>query len=193
MPPFLSRQLFPPWVPDQSDQLPNVSADVSNVIPIASGWAPFPSFTAFSQSLPAPCRGFFYGKNPDGTVAIFAGTAAAKLYQLDNSTLTWTDVSLGGGTYSTLSAGAQWQFVQFNSLIIAVQANCAPQVFTLQSSTAFSNLGGSPPAAAFISVVNRFLVLSGIASSPYRVQWSDLDNPTQWTAGVGQSDFQDLP
>jgi hypothetical protein len=52
-------------------------------------------------------------------------------------------------------------------------------------------LGGSPPNAAYVSVVNRFLVLSGIASpNVYRVQWSDLNDITNWSSG--QADFQDL-
>jgi hypothetical protein len=148
---------------------------------------------AFAAALPAACRGFFFGRNSDGSVSIFAGTAASKLYLLNNSTLTWTDVSQSGGTYGALSATSQWDFEQFNNLVIAVHNNVNPQVFNLASPTTFTDLGGSPPQAGFIAIVNRFVVLSGLAAAPYRVQWSDLDAPTTWTPGVGQSDFQDLP
>lgn len=193
MPPFQPRVPFPPWVPDLSDQETQTSQNVSNVYPRSDGWGPFPSFTALTAALPSPCLGFFFARNANGTVAIFAGTAASKLYQLNNSNFTWTDVSQGGGTYAALSGTAQWQFAQFNNFVIAVQGNVNPQVFNLASPATFVDLSGSPPQAGFISVVNRFVVLSGIPANPYRVQWSDLDNVTQWTAGVGQSDFQDLP
>lgn len=193
MPKSSPRRAFPPWVPDLSDQETGVSANVTNVIPRKDGWGPFNSFVQFTQALPAPCRGFFYGRNSDGSVAIFAGTAASKLYLLNNTTLTWTDVSQGAGTYGTLATTAQWQFAQFNNLVTAVHGNVNPQVYNLAVPVAFADLGGAPPQAAFVSIVNRFVVLSGLTSTPYRVQWSDLDTPTAWTAGVGQADFQDLP
>jgi hypothetical protein len=193
MPPYLPRLKFPPWVPDLSDQESDVSANVMNVVPRADGWGPFNAFVVFTAPLPAPCRGFFFARNSDGSVSIFAGTAASKLYLLNNSTLTWTDVSNGGGTYGALSATSQWDFEQFNNLVIAVHNNVNPQVFNLASPITFADLGGSPPQAAFVAIVNRFVVLTGVTAQPYRAQWSDLDNPTQWTAGVGQADFQDLP
>ena len=107
--------------------------------------------------------------------------------------------SAGSGThsvtwfYSTLSADAQWQFVQFGNYVIAVQANVAPQVFDLSSSTAFANLSGSPPQAAYASIVGRFVVLSGLLSAPYKIQWSALDDVTGWTPGTNSSDEQEFP
>lgn len=108
--------------------------------------------------------------------------------------------SAGSGThsftahYSTMPSNAQWRFVQFNNYVIAVHVNVAPQVYDLTSSAAFANLGGSPPQAAYISVVNRFVVLSGLATpNVYRVHWSGLNATTTWTSGTNQSDFQDLP
>lgn len=96
-------------------------------------------------------------------------------------------------TYSALSSADQWQLVQFNNFVIAVQKNAAPQVFDLTSSVAFADLGGSPPQASYIAVVNRFVVLCGIASpNVYRLQWSGLNATTTWTSGVSQSDYQDL-
>jgi hypothetical protein len=57
----------------------------------------------------------------------------------------------------------------------------------------FSALGGAPPQAAYVAVVGRFLVLSGLLSTPFRIQWSGLNAITTWTPGVNSSDFQDLP
>lgn len=107
--------------------------------------------------------------------------------------------SAGSGThsvtaiYSSLTSTAQWRFAQFNNFIMAVQANVAPQVYDLSSSAAFADLGGSPPQAAYIDIVSRFVVLSGLLSNPYRIHWSGLNATTTWTSGVNSSDYQDLP
>ncbi len=127
---------------------------------------------AYGPGPSAVCRGFFYARNTDGTITLFAGTLN-RLWKLDNSTLGWVDVSkslLSG--YTDLPTSYHWQFAQFGSRVIAVQPNSAPQTFTLGSSTQFGDLGGSPPQAAYAAVVNRFLVLTGLTSTPFRIQWS---------------------
>jgi hypothetical protein len=183
---------FGEFRPDVSDYQGAHSGRIDNVLPRGDGYGPFPDFTAFTTALPAACRGFFVARNADASVTIFAGTAT-RLYRLNNTDFTFTDVSKGGAAYPGLSAADQWQFAQFNSLVVAVQANAPPQVYDLTSSTAFADLGGSPPQARYVAVVGRFLVLSGLLSQPYRIQWSGLNALTTWTAGVNQSDFQDLP
>jgi hypothetical protein len=184
-----------PWgdyKPDVSDYEGSASRNVLNVTPRGDGYGPFPSFSAYTSALPATCRGAFYALKSDGSVITFAGTST-KLYQLNNSNFSWTDVSLGASTYSALSSNAQWQFAQFGNLVFATQANAVLQVFDLSSSSAFANCAGSPPQAAYISVVGRFLVLSGLLSNPYRIQWSGLNATTTWTSGTNSSDFQDFP
>ncbi|HEY7246267.1 MAG TPA: hypothetical protein VH678_20530 [Xanthobacteraceae bacterium] len=184
---------FPPYAPDVSPFEDNESGVIQNVFPRADGYGPAPSLSVYSQALSATCRGYFYARNADGSVTLFAATATS-LYKLNNTDFSWTNVSLSGGPYSSIPAGDQWQFAQFNNFVFAVQINVAPQVFDLTSSTAFANLGGSPPQARYIAVVNRFAVLSGLGSStPYRIQWSGLNSTTTWTSGVNSSDFQDLP
>jgi len=183
---------YGPWVPDTSDFESTTVFDISNVIPRGDGYGPFPDFSAFTQALPAICRGGFYALKSDGSVIVFAGTST-KLYKLNNTDYSWTDVSLGAGTYSAVSSTANWLFAQFGNLVFATQANAVLQVFDLSSSTAFANCAGSPPQAAYISVVGRFLVLSGLLSNPYRIQWSGLNATTTWTSGVNSSDFQDFP
>ena len=178
--------------PDVSDYEGAATKNILNVVPRGDGYGPFPSFSAYTSALPAACRGAFYALKSDGTVVTFAGTSS-KLYRLNNTDFTWIDVSNGGSSYSALSATAQWQFAQFGNLVFATQANALLQVFDLSSATAFSNCGGSPPQAAYISVVGRFLVLSGLLSTPYRIQWSGLNATTTWTSGVNSSDFQDFP
>lgn len=163
------------YKPDVSDYLATNTKNIQNVLPQGDGYGPFPDFTSYSNSLPAACRGAFYALRGDGTVATFAGTED-RLYILNNTTFSWSDVSRGGGTYGTLNPTAQWRFAQFNNLVFATQANDVLQVFDLQSSTEFEDALGGPPQAAYIEVVGRFLVLSGLLETPYRIQWSGLNN-----------------
>jgi hypothetical protein len=183
---------FGDWRPDLSGYQGAASQLIQNVVPRADGYGPFADLTAFTSALPAACRGFFYARKSDGSIAVFAGTAT-RLYQLSNTDFSWTDVSKGGASYSAVPSSDHWQFAQFGNFVIAVEANAVPQVFDLSSSSAFADLGGSPPQARYIAVVGRFVVLSGLLSTPYRIQWSGLNAVTTWTAGVNSSDYQDLP
>lgn len=182
---------FGSFAPDVSDLNAQYTASIENVLPRGDGYGPFPGHVAFTSALAATCRGYFFARNEDQLV-VFAATSD-RIYQLDNTTLMWTDVSQGGAAYTPLSDNENWQFAQFNNLVIAVQANEVPQVFDVTSDTEFSDLGGTPPQARYISIINRFVVLSGLLDDPYRVQWSGLNDTTNWTAGTGLSDFQDLP
>ena len=183
---------FPEYRPDVSDYQAGNTRSVLNVVPRGDGYGPFPDFAPYSAALPAACRGFFRAVRTDGSIAVFAGTAT-RLYLMNNSNGVWTDVSKGGLAYTTLSASDNWQFAQFGNFVIAVQANTVPQVYDLTASSQFANLAGAPPEARYISVVGRFVVLSGLVSAPYRIQWSGLGNATQWSSGANSSDFQDLP
>ena len=183
------------YKPDVSDYEGSTTKNIMNVLPQGDGYGPFPDFTNYTTALPGLCRGAFYALKADGTVATFAGTED-KLYVLDNTTFAWVDASKGGGPYGTVGATAQWRFAQFNDLVFATQANNVLQVFNLSSSTEFEDAQGSPPQAAYIEVVGRFLVLSGLLSTPYRIQWSglnDVNSANSWTSGINSSDFQDLP
>lgn len=261
---------FPEYRPDVSDYQSNNTQTLLNVVPRGDGYGPVYGLAAYSQALPAACRGSFRAIKTDGSVAIFAGTRN-RLFLMNNSTGAWTPVSkvtaltsisnaspavftlnahglsngdaivlstsgslptglavgtvyyvinaatntfnvatsaggsavntssAGSGThsmtyfYSNLSASDNWQFAQFGNLVIAVQANIAPQVYNLATSTAFADLAGSPPQARYISIVGRFVVLSGLVNTPYRIQWSGLGNAEQWTSGTNSSDNQDMP
>lgn len=183
-----------PYEPDNLDYGSASTRNVQNVTPQADGYGPFPAFVPYSQSFPGVCRGAFYALKSDGSVITFAGTAT-KLYVLNNTNFTWTDVSLGAGSYGALGTTAQWQFAQTGSLVFATHANVVLQVFDLSSATAFSNSLGSPPQAAYITVVGGFLVLSGLLSTPYRIIWSGLNSfnaSTSWTIGINSCDFQDF-
>ncbi len=185
---------FGEYRPDVSDYEGKSTKNILNVVPQGDGYGPFQDFAPYSSALPGICRGAFYALKSDGTIATFAATST-DLYLLDNTTFAWTLVSRSGG-YTALNPTGQWQFVQFNNLVVAVQANANPQVFNLASSTVFADLAGSPPQAAYASVVGRFIVLSGLTGNPTRIQWSglnDINGANSWTSGINSSDFQDLP
>ena len=183
---------FGEFRPDVADYMGQHSRDVLNVIPSGDGYRPIKSLGANSTALASRCMGMFYAVKNDGSVAIFAATST-KLYLLNNTNQLWTDVSKSGGTYTPPPTGTIWQFAQFNNFVIAVQQNTAPQVYDLTSSSAFADLGGSPPQASYITIVNRFVVLSGLASpNVYRVQWSGLNSVTTWDNINLQSNYQDL-
>ncbi|MGJ4928150.1 hypothetical protein ACQR1I_16530 [Bradyrhizobium sp. HKCCYLS2038] len=185
---------FGEYKPDVSDYEAGTGRNVLNVVPRADGYGPFPSLTALSQSLGAQCRGAIEATRTDGSVVVFAATAT-DLFLLNNTTMGWVRVSQGGVSYPAVSQPDQWRFVQFNSLVIAVQANVVPQVFDISSGSAFVNLAGNPPQARYIDVVGRFVVLTGLLTNPNRVQWSglnDVNGPNSWTPGVNSSDYQDL-
>jgi len=183
---------FPEYAPDLTAIGEPVSPLISGVVPQADGYGPWKAFVAFTQGLPGPCRGGVFARRGDGSIAVFAGTST-DLYLLSNTDFSWTKVSKGGGPYSALPATDNWTFAQFADTVIAAQVNTVLQKFALASDNAFADLAGSPPQAANVAVIGGFLVLTGLLSNPKRVQWSDLYGITTWTAGVGLSDFQDLP
>jgi hypothetical protein len=183
---------FGEYRPDLSDLDGTHSRSLLNVIPQGDGYGPIKAIAALTEALPAQCRGYFPARNTDNSITVFAGTST-KLYALNNTFFTWEDVSRSAGTYTTLNSDAQWSFVQFGNRVIACQGNDNVQTYVLGTSTEFEDLAGSPPDAAYVAVVGQFVVLSGLTANPFRVQWCAIGDPTAWTAGTNQSDFQDLP
>lgn len=183
---------FGEYRPDASDLNGEHTQALLNVLPRSDGYGPMKDVSPFTEALPAPCRGLFMARKADGSIRIFAGTET-RLYSLDNTSFDWEDVSKGGADYGALAIDAHWSFAQFNNVLVATQANNVMQKIDVESGTVFADLGGSPPQAAYLTTINRFLVASGIAGQPRRVQWSGLNAIETWTSGTTYSDYQDLP
>ncbi|MGN6772624.1 MAG: hypothetical protein ACTHJQ_22660 [Rhizobiaceae bacterium] len=181
---------FAEWRPDAAGLNSNFTADVMNVLCSTAGYIPFPQLAVFSAAMADRPTGGFTATDNDGTKYIFAGTAT-KLYLLNNTDLSWTDVSQTGVTYGSTDT-ERWRFAQYGQYVVAVNANNNPQVYQLGVDTAFADLGGSPPKARFVAVCGDFLFLSGLTDHPNRVQWSALNDITGWTPGTNSSDFQDF-
>src|SRR6185369_4521190 len=156
---------FPAYRPDLTDVGTESSVLMSGVLPRGDGYGPFKEFVGFTQALPANCRGFFFARRGDGSIAVFAGTAT-RLYILNNTTFAWTDASKGGAAYGSLTADKNWKFAQFNEFVLAVQSGTVPQKYVLTAGPTFIDLAGSPPQAGQVAIVNRFVVLTELMSNP---------------------------
>src|SRR5882672_9597967 len=104
---------FPQYAPDLSTLGTGVSSLIQNVVPRVDGYGPFQALVAFTKANGGTCRGYFFARMSDGSIAVFAGTAT-DLFKLNNIDFTWINVSKGGVPYSPLVTNSMWQFAQFN-------------------------------------------------------------------------------
>lgn len=179
----LSRINFGEWLPDQ----PGVSGaltEATNVYPVTNGYAPFPDLSNIGNPASESLTSSFTGKY--GTaVTLFAGSAS-KLYKFNTTTLNYDNVSQSGG-YST----SVIDFAQFGSAMIVANGSSKLQVWNLGSSTAFADLSAAAPIASYVTVVRDFVVAGVINGVSNKLQWSNINDETNWTAGVtSQSDVQ---
>jgi len=183
------RIQFKDWLPDQPSVLDAVS-EANNVIPLAVGYGAFKSAVNYSGAATEALTNCFAAKvNAD--VTVFAG-GATKLFKVSSTDLTMEDVSKAGG-YTGIN---RWQFAQFGNYALATNGSEKIQYFDVNSSTDFADLAAAAPVAKYITVVRDFVVGANIGAGTYpsRVNWSDINDPTDWTAGgASQSDFQELP
>lgn len=177
---------FSAWTPDLPPFMNLGGITVTNVIPQPGGYAPFRDLETVTGALATLALGAISVKNLNGDAETFAGVAA-KLYRLTGTT--WNDVTNSGGAY-TLAGSEYWDFVQFGTRIIAVSGGENPQSYVIGSSSLFADLAGSPPKATTVAVVRDFVVLGGVSTQQNRVQWSDINDPVDWS--TGQADSQDL-
>jgi hypothetical protein len=183
------RIQFKDWLPDQPSILDAVS-EANNVTPLAVGYGPFKLAVNYSGAATEALNNCFAAKvNAD--VAIFAG-GNTKLFKVSSTDLTMEDVSKASG-YTGIN---RWQFVQFGNYALASNGSEKIQYYDVNSSTDFADLAAAAPVAKYITVVRDFVVGANIgnSSNPSRVNWSDINDPTDWTAGgASQSDFQEIP
>lgn len=181
------RLTFGEWLPDQPG-LVGALQDAKNVIAQTTGYGPFPLMVDYSASASENLNSVFtgeFGANSN----IFAG-GNSKLFKFDSTDLSMDDVSKVGGYTGT----KPWKFTQFGKVVIAANGAEKLQAWTLGTSTVFADLAAAAPIASYISVVRDFVVAANIASYPNRVQWSDINDETDWTSGpTSQSDYQDIP
>ena len=180
------RVQFTEWLPDQPDNAGGLN-DALNVIPVSIGYQPFPNAVDFSGAAAESINSVFVAKW--GTeIVIFAG-GATKLFKFNNTTEALEDKSKSGG-YSSIFP---WKFVQFGKTVIAANGNAILQYWTIGTSTAWADVATSPIARQ-VAVVRDFVVTGYVNTGTLgnsTVQWSDINDETDWTAGAtSQADNQ---
>ena len=180
---------FGEWLPDLPDHVNPGATQARNVFPAVNSYRPFQNIAATtSNGTTARCQGGKAFKSDGGVVSIFAGDAT-KLYKITSNAF----VDESGGTTFSFPAESYWDFVRFGEVIVAFNGDDAAQAWTLDSSTDFAALAGSPPVFRHAAVVGNFLVTGFQPTAQNKVQWSSFNTPTAWVAGVNQSDSEVLP
>jgi hypothetical protein len=175
--------------PDVADLNSPYTADIRNVLCADGSYIPAPQFVGVAVALLERPLGYISIRAINGDVLTFAGTAT-KLYSLDNTTLTWDDISQA--PYNA-NPEAPWSFGLFGNFVIAVNLNDDPQVYEIGVDSAFRDLGGSPPRAGMVRIWGDFVALMQLTGNPNRAQWSGLNDCEFWTPGANNSDYQDFP
>jgi hypothetical protein len=180
------RITFTEWTPDQPSIVENLSI-AKNVVPAGVGFTPFPTAVDYSAAASENLNNLFAGRF-SATTNIFAG-GATRLFRFNSATLAMDNVSKAGN-YAGVD---RWRFIQFGDTVIAANNVNKLQSFTLGSSSLFADLAADAPVAKFVTVVRDFVVTANLdaGSNPNKVQWSDINDETDWVSGgASQSDFQ---
>lgn len=183
------------WLPDLPP-LGNPGALVAeNVIPAANSYASFPSAVTAGTGVAGRIQGAIFARDAAQNVYNYAGDASA-LYRLVGTSFT-SATRLVGGAYTTQTDDF-WEFIQWGETVIGVNGTNGdtPQQISLGGAN-FADLGGAPPKARHIAVINNFVVLGNISDSEVGVQkvrWCAINNPSSWTVDAATlADYQSLP
>lgn len=186
--------LSAPWAPDRYDRnQTGLVYEAKGVLPALASYIPWPGLTSLSLALATgACRGAFAARTTAGNIVIFAGTTT-KLYKYVDAVTAWTDVSRTSGGDYAVASDEFWSFDQFGDTLVACQKVDDVQSIAITAGTNFAALGGSPPKARFVKTVGDQVWLAGLANNPNRIQFSGRNNPTFWTVGQQDADYQDFP
>ena len=181
---------FGEWLPDQPEHGKKGANVATNVYHAANTYKRFPSLVAYSSNTTSTdSKGAGSFRDNSNTVYNFVATRT-NLYQLASGTFTSRKASLTG------TATDFWTFTQFGEYVIASNGVDQPQYYLMGTSTNFANLNAiatGNPIFRVSGVVRDFLVAGNIVNATNRIQWSGINDITEWTAGTSQSDSQDLP
>ncbi|MCX8500919.1 MAG: hypothetical protein ORO03_04415, partial [Alphaproteobacteria bacterium] len=192
-----------PWLPDlPALNSPGVTV-AKNLLPISSrGYAPMPSFVPLSQPIPGRIVGLFSTKDRNGNPYNLVGTDGGIL-RLDGASLNWQPM-IPVEQFKGSSEGL-WAMVTYGEQLICSNGNDPIYSLRMGVDSLFSPLSTDPdvPIAKYLAVVRDWLVAANLRGSddrayPQRIQWSGIDDPTDWPppgsdqAIAKQSDFQEL-
>lgn len=136
-------------------------------------------------STPGTALNAWVGITSAGTAVGYVGTTT-KLYSLTGRTATGTDRSKGGGYTNT---AVHWCFEQFGNYTLATNGVDAIQVRDATGSSAFADLGGTPPGTAKFLVTQANAVLAfNLDSGGNMWAASDIGDHANWTTGESVAD-----
>lgn len=168
---------LPGYAPDADPTILGVLTNCSGVVPSLKGIKGAPSAAATPlATLAATCQGAAVLTKLDASTRFFAATSA-KIYEAASST--WTDVSRAAAY--TANSVQRTRFAQFGNVSIA--ANGADTMQASVSSGAFSCIAGAP-IAAIVETVGKFVFGLNTPANPQGVQWSGLNDYTNWTPAI---------
>jgi hypothetical protein len=169
------RVMLGEWLPDLPEFNNPGLVEARNCIPIDDSYTDFPELDVGGTTLASTVLGAFAAVDSVGDPEIYAGSAT-QLYERVGTA--WTARSA-----ATLGAASYWQFAQFDNKVFATDYNDDVRYRTIGSASNFATLGSAPNARQ-VGVINRFLFLGdldqGSGAVPYVVQWSSINNPTDW-------------
>jgi len=176
---------FPEWLPDRDNHENPGLVQFKNVLP-DTYYKPINSLVPIGTAMAGTALGAFSMKDDDNNSINFAGDAS-DLYKIVLGD--WTSTNTG---FTTI-LDDRWNFIEFGSNCVATNSDGVIQVYDVEVDTAFSALSGTPPKGKYLAVVGDFLVVGNISTSANTVQWSGINDITEWTAGTAESDSQVIP
>jgi len=186
---------FGDFLPDQPAFGSSGATVANNVIPAATGYESMQDISPISAAADEVIVGMFAAADDNGNVGLYAA-GRTKIYQFNGSNGLLENISKSGN-YST-GANDRPRFVQFGEAVISTNFADPIQTITAAASGLFSDLSADAPKAKYISVVRDF-VMTGFTNDttdgnkPYRVQWSDINDATNWVISSStQADYQDI-
>lgn len=178
------RIQFTEWLPDQPTTT-GVLLEANNVYPLTIGYGPFPLSADYSAAASENLNNVTAAKFNLET-QLFAG-GNTKLFKFNPATTALDNVSKSGN----YSSAERWSFTQFGQAVLASNNTAKIQAWYVGTSTAFADVSATAPVAKFITVVRDFVVAANISGTPNKLQWSDINDETDWTSGgASQADYQ---
>jgi hypothetical protein len=177
---------FGEWLPDQPG-VTGALTQAENCIPVANGYEAVHNEANLSSAVADTLLTTFAGKFA-GVSTLFAASSQ-KIYKYNGTTIALDPINTTGYT-----ATESWDVTQFGSRMILANGKEKLQSFTLNISTAFSDLAAAAPTAKYVAVVRDFVVAGNAANFENKLYWCDINDPTDWTpAATSQADTQVIP
>lgn len=178
------RIQFTEWLPDQPTTT-GALLTANNVYPLTIGYGPFPTSADYSTAASENLNNVTAAKFELETQLFAGGTT--KLFKFNAGTTGLDNVSKAGG----YTGADRWSFTQFGNAVLASNNNSKIQAWYVGSSTVFADVSADAPIAKYITVVRDFVVAANISGTPNKLQWSDINDETDWTSGgASQADYQ---